>query len=569
MDETRVSNQVNLMSNSLFIFLSFIAFLAFGYISIVRLLVKREFGVLGKLSLVNSVKNTRILTSLGSSAFFVSMPATSLLLFWGWGPALLWLLTFHIFIESLFHLQYTTTEQELSLAELLIRSNGSKLAHLESVLVQGFFIILMATMITLLATLIDEQSGLLFTLLALFPAQQLLRNRNGNVPFSLNIIGSIVVFAIGIMFAHRLGFSVYGEWAPLQSFFGNSMAWLAINNVTLIAGILIITSFLLAKKGQFQTDVATFSGAAITLLIIAMQIRLAISQPSLDAPLNAAQTSEHDLPLFIGFCLFSFAGISALLIRLLNDETNYADAQTSAICFSRLQLESVVQLIFSMLLVLSLAAALGIGAWKTHYVQWSDGASFVGHMSLAIKGTLQLVSSSFKIGTFAHTVIMACMCIAGISFSMMCVSRFKITRHSRDDDGSLYDVIMSAKLPQALIIFVLTCYFIAYGISITTWLIAGMLSWALIVHLMLAITVDMPDDAQSRLTYGLVCLFLMIAGSLQILGLSIGWLIDGAYLASGISAVILLSVWILWWQGALEISKRFAGIGAPKQLDID
>lgn len=557
------------MSNSLFIFLSFIAFLAFGYISIIRLLVKREFGVFGKSSIIASIKNTRILTSLGSSAFFVSMPATSLLLFWGWGPALLWLLSFHILIESLFHLQYTTTEQDLSLAELLIRSNGSKLAHIESALVQGFFIILMATMISLLATLIDEQAGLLFTLLALFPAQQLLRNRNTNVPFSLNIIGSIIVFSTGIMFAHLLGFSVYGEWAPLEDLFGSSMAWLAINNVTLIAGVLIITSFLLAKKGQFQTDVATFSGAAITLLIIVMQIRLAIVQPSLDAPLNAAQNSEHDLPLFIGFCLFSFAGLSALLIRLLNDETNYADTQASAICFGRLQLESIVQLIFSMLLVLSLAAALGIGAWKTHYIQWSYETSFIGHMSLAIKGTLQLVSSSFKIGTFAHTVIMACMCIAGISFSMMCVSRFKITRHSKDDDGSLYDVIMSAKLPQAIIIFVLTCYFIAYGISITTWLIAGMLSWALIVHLMLAITVEMQDDAQSRLTYGLVCLILMIAGSLQILGLTINWLIDSHYLACCSSLMILLSVWVLWWKNALVVMKRFSHLSTPKNLNID
>ena len=557
------------MSNSLFIFLSFIAFLAFGYISIVRLLVKREFGAFSRASLINSIKNTRVLTSLGSSAFFVSMPATSLLLFWGWGPALLWLLSFHIFIESLFHLQYTTTEQDLSLAELLIRSNGSKLAHIESALVQAFFIILMATMITLLATLIDEQSGLLFTLLALFPAQQLLRHQNSNVPFSLNIIGSVIILGIGIMFAYNLGFSVYGEWAPLELLFGSKMAWLKINNITLIAAILIVTSFLLAKKGQFQTDVATFSGAAITILIVVMQIRLAWLQPSIDAPLNAAQTSTNDLPAFIGFCLFSFAGLSALLIRLLNDETNYADTNTSAICFGRLQVESIVQLIFSMLLVLSLAAALGIGAWKTHYVQWSNDASFVGHLSLAIKGTLQLVSSSFKIGTFAHTVIMACMCIAGISFSMMCVSRFKITRHSKDDNESLYAVIMSAKIPQAIIIFILSCYFISYGISVSTWLIAGMLSWALIVHLMLSITLEMPEDAHSRLIYGALCLILMLAGTLQILGLTINWLAEEQYLAPFIACIILLGVWVLWWKGAFEISKRFGRAGATKQLDID
>jgi len=557
------------MSNSFLIFLSFIAFLTFGYLSIIRLLVKREFGTFTKSAFIHSIKNTRVLTSLGSSVFFVSMPATSLLLFWGWGPALLWLLSFHLFIESLFHLLYTTTEQELSLAELLIRSNGSKLAYIESALVQGFFIILMAITITLLSTLIDEQAGLLFTLLALFPAQQLLRNRNTNIPLSLNIAGSLFILFIGIMFAHSLGFSVYGEWSPLNTLFGSSSTWLSINNVTLIASVLIITSFSLAKKGQFQTDVASFSGAAITLLIIVMQIRLAWFQPSLDAPMNAAQSSENDLPLFISFCLFSFAGLSALLIRLLNDETNYSDAQTSSICFARLQIESVIQLVFSILLVLSLAAALGIGAWKTHYIEWSSGANFVGHLSLAIKGTLQLVSSSFKIGTFAHTVIMACMCIAGISFSMMCVSRFKITRPRNEDDHSLYAIIMTAKLPQAIIIFILTCFFIAYGISIATWLIAGMLSWALIVHLMLSITLEMPNNAGSRLIYGFVCLALMLIGSLQIATLVLNWFGGEHIFAACVALVILINVWVLWWQGALDIAKHFTDTGNTKELDID
>lgn len=554
------------MSNSLIVFLTFIGFLAFGYLSILRLLVKREFGSLSRKSLTETIKNTKVLTSLGSSAFFVSMPATSLLLFWGWAPALLWLLFFHIFVESLFHLQYTTTEQDLSLAELLIGSNGNKFAHIESALVQGFFILLMASMISLLATLIDQQSGLLFALIALFPAQQLFRNQNANIPLLLTIACSLVILAIGVIFAHKLGFSVYGVWTPFKSI--SSLQWLSINNTTLIAAALIITSFLLARKGQFQTDVATFSGIAITLLILVMLIRLAWLQPALDAPWSASQDPEFDSPLFAAFCLFSFAGMSALLIRLLNDETNYTDANTSAICFGRLQVESVIQLIFSIILVLSLAAALGIGAWKTHYIQWSHDINLVDHLTLAIKGTLQLVSSSFKTGTVAHTMIMACMCIAGISFSMMCVSRFKITRHSKGDDSSIYDVMMGAKLPQAVLIFILSCYFIANGIPVSIWLIAGMLSWALIVHLILAITIEMPKNANSSLLYSVVCLVLMVAGSIQIIGLSISWIISEWYLSALTGTAILTSVWLLWWRAALEILARFKQLGSPKKIDI-
>ena len=555
------------MSNGLTVFLAFFGFLAFGYLSILRLLVKREFGNLGKASLFESIKNPRVLTSLGSSAFFISMPATSLLLFWGWAPALCWLFFFHFFVESLFHLQYTTTEQDLSLAELLIGSNGKKLAHIESALVQGFFILLMATMISLLATLIDEKSGLLFALIAFVPAQQVFRNRNANLPLSLMTICSIIILGIGIIFAHTLGFSVYGAWSPLQTV-TDSFEWLSINNTTLIAGILIITSFSLAKKGQFQTDVATFSGTTITILIIAMLIRLAMLEPALDAPWDASIDNQTDLPFFAAFCLFSFAGLSALLIRLLNDETNYTDANTSATCFSRLQTESIIQLFFSILLVLSLAAALGIGAWKTHYLEWTNDINFVDHLTLAIKGTLQLVSSSFKTGTLAHTAIMSCMCIAGISFSMMCVSRFKITRHSKTGDSSIYDAIMSAKLPQAFIIFILSCYFIANGIPVSIWLISGMLSWALVVHLILAITLEMPSNANSSVIYSVLCVFLMATGTLQITALSISWALDARYITASISAIILLAVWTLWWRGTLTLLSRFKELSAPKNIDI-
>ena len=556
------------MSNSLFVFLSFAGFLAFGYLSILRLLVKREFGTLGKAALVESIKNTRVLSSLGSSAFFVSMPATSLLLFWGWAPALFWLLIFHIFIESLFHFQYTTTEQDLSLAELLIGGNGPKLASIESGLVQGFFILLMAIMVSLLATLIDEQSGLLFALIALVPAQQIFRNENSFLPKPLTVAATLIILAIGVTLAHKLGFSVYGEWSPFAGL-GNSLSWLSINNTTLIASTLIITSFLLAKKGQFQSDIATFSGAAITLLIVVMIIRLIWLQPVLDAPWSVTQNEQSDLPPFIIFCFFSFAGLSALLIRLLNDETNYSDTNTSAICFSRLQSESLIQLIFSVLVVLSLAAALGIGAWKTHYIQWSSDINFVDHLTLAMKGTLQLVSSSFRIGTLAHTMIMASICIAGISFSMMCVNRFKITRHSKGDDSSVYDVIMGAKLPQAIIIFILCCYFIDNGIPVSAWLFSGILSWALIVHLMLAITKDMPEESKSSIMFSLVCLSLMAVGSLQIIGLCVNWISESNYINIIAGLIILAGVWALWWRGALALLSRFKQLSSPKNIELD
>jgi len=553
------------MLNSLTIFLCFVGFLVFGYLSILRLLVTREFGGFSASSLAESIRDRRVLTSLGSSAFFVSMPATSLLLFWGWGPAILWLIVFHLFVESLFHLQYTTTEQDHSLAELLVRSNVSReapgLALLESTLVQSFFILLMATVVSLIATLIDKQSGLLFALLALFPAQQLLRNSNASVPFSLSALSSILVIGVGVLFAHKLGFGIYGNWAIFgDSLWGGALSWLRINNVTLIAALLIINSFLLADKSQFQEDIATLAGGFVVLLIIIMEIRLGVLKPILDAPLNAVQSTDstNTIPTFISISLFSFAGLGALLIRLLNDETNYADAKTSAICFGRLQIESVVQLLFLIVLVLSLACALGIGAWKTHYTEWVSDSSFTDHLNLSITGILQLVHSSVKTGTFAHTLIMVGMCIAGVSFLMMCVSRFKITRHDKGEDKNLFDVIVSNKIPQAIIIFILSIYFTEVGISVIIWLLVGMLSWALVVHLMLAITQDMHEPSSARLIYGSLSLGLVALGTLQTVWVTVTWVLEGHFIAAGAAITLILIVAALWWRSIIVIAKRFS-----------
>lgn len=546
------------MLNSFTTFLAFLAFLAFGYLSVLRLLVKREFGKFSLATIVDSLKDRRMLTSLGSSAFFVSMPATSLLLFWGWGLAILWLIAFHLLVESLFHLQYTTTEQDHSLAELLVHSESKRLALLESSLVQGFFILLMATVVSLIATLVDKQSGLLFALIALFPAQQVLRSQNASVPFFMRLISSGIIVSIGILFAHKLGFGIYGSWQIL----GDSLDWLRINNITLIAGVLIVSSFLLANKNQFQEDVATLSGGFIVLLIVVMEVQLGLLRPLLDAPLNAVQSASSadgdTIPTFISLCLFSFAGMGALLIRLLNDETNYADAKTSSACFGRLQIESFVQLVFVIVLVLSLASALGIGAWKTHYAQWQIDGDFIDHLNLAITSTLQLVHSSVKTGTFAHTMIMVGMCIAGNSFLMMCVSRFKITRHNKGDDNNLLDVAMSNKVPQAIVIFLLSCYFIEHGITVSIWLLIGILSWALIVHLLLAITSDMREPGAARLIYGLVSLTLAFLGGAQACWLAIRWINNEQYLLAGIAIGVVLIAALLWAKSIIQIFRRFS-----------
>jgi len=129
------------MHSSLIAFLAALGFIAFGYVSMLRLLSKQSFGAVGLKSVFNGIKSNQALSNLGSSAFFVSLPATSLLLFWGWGPALIWLVIFHLFIESICHLQYSSQDSNnnKSIADYLLRANNSKLALVEQGLIQGNF----------------------------------------------------------------------------------------------------------------------------------------------------------------------------------------------------------------------------------------------------------------------------------------------------------------------------------------------------------------------------------------------------------------------------------------------
>jgi len=367
------------MHNTLTVFLASFGFVVFGYLSLLRLLSKQHFGQIRLKQLWRGISSAQFFSNMGSSAFFVSLPATSLLLFWGWIPALLWLLIFHIIIESLCHLQYSAPSNQDSIADFLLRSDNPKIAFVEQGLIQAFFLLSMASVTALLATLIDRQSGLMFALLFLIPARAILRHPSAALPWLIKIIAGFALLAAGMAFSDQLGFSIYGNWAPL----GDSVSWLRFNNPTIIAAVLTIAVFQIERRStsdidtnSFRRDLSTFAGVIIVVLVLAMIVQLGLAQPILDAPMNIGKDASDDLPLFIFLCLFVFAGFAALLIRLLSEEENNEPIDKSSDLtqergqqFARLQLVSLVQLGFLLLLVLSIGSALGIGAWKTHFLE--------------------------------------------------------------------------------------------------------------------------------------------------------------------------------------------------------
>jgi len=538
------------MLNSLMVFLAFLGFLAFGYLSIVRLLTKQSFAKSSLKHYGQGLRSTNLLQNLGSSAFFLSLPATSLLLFWGWGPALLWLVIFHLFVESMCHLQYSAQQSDHTIADHLLRSKNPALATVEQGLIQAFFLLSMAVVTALLATLVDRQSGLLFAILFLLPARKLLRYPSSAFPLVLRVIGGFGLLALGLAFSDQLGFSIYGDWAP----FGETLGWLRFNNPTVIAAVLVVAVFQLEKDAGFKNDLSTFAGLIIVLLLAAMVVKLVWLQPVLDAPLNSAQLSLDSLPSFASLSLFLFAGFAALLIRLLIDEENQ-DLAKGAAQFSRLQSGGFIHLIFMLVLGVSLAAALGIGSWKTHYIEWSNELNLLDHLNLAITSALHLVDTRGDSGSVVHTVLLAALCFTGFSFMLMCADQLSLEESERE---SMVSVIIESKILQAILIFVSSTYFISHGISLNMWFLIGILGWILVTHLMMGMTLEMTNPSARRTVFSAITLGLLAVGAFQTSMLGLGWALGSQWVYSAIALALLLIAAVLWTKAVIEMLSRLA-----------
>ncbi len=537
------------MHSSLIAFLAALGFIAFGYLSMIRMLSRQNFEQTdNKSSFFSGITTGQFLSNLGSSAFFVSLPATSLLLFWGWGPALLWLVIFHLFIESICHLQYTAQTNDLSIADHLLRSENDKLALLEQGLIQAFFLLSMGVVTALLATLIDRQSGLLFALLFLLPARTLLSHTSKALPLAARIVGSLALLALGLAFSDQLGFSIYGDWVP----FGDAVSWLRFNNPTVIAAVLTVAVFKLEKDTGFKQDLSSLAGLIIVLLLVSMTLQLIWSQPSLDAPINGAQSSNESLPAFISVSLIIFAGFSALLIRLLNEEEN--QGQSGIHQFRRLQGGSLIHLSFMLILSLSLASAVGIGAWKTHYVNWDDSINMLDHLNLAISSTLHLIGTQTESGTLMHTILLASLCFAGFSFMLNCAVQLTIEEQA---DETLYSLILESKILQAILIFLSASYFISNGVSIDMWLLIGLLAWVLATHLIVGMCLNNHHTGLSASVFSIISGGLIILGSLQALIITINWMLSADYLYGLSGMLLIVLTGLLWWPSAPQLIQNF------------
>ena len=560
------------MINSLPVLLAALAFIAFGYLTLVRIFWKRqneaEAGETLKIVFRNSAQ---IIHRIGGSALFATLPAISLLLFWGWGPALLWLVIFHLIIELLINIRVSTTAEN-SIVEALASDKPNQIA-LSAVYWQCLMMFLAAMILSQLAIMIDQQSGLFWTLIFLLPINAILRH--SNVPARL---AAGVLFAFSLVLADTLGVAVYGSW-PL---FGTTFDWLVLNNSTVLALGLLVAGALLCEKRDFNHNLTSLSGYLSIVLLLILVISLLWLRPELDAPvLSGANNLAADAqatkppsgtgaPLFIGLCLMMFSSLLAILMRLPGVDDDVVDDRPVTE-FGQLQALGLYQLLLSVALVLALSAALGIGAWNTHYLNWSWQIDLVRHFELALTTLFSTIAGHADIGSRAHTVFMAGASFIALALLLRCFRQLSFNHtatkpnHQAPAEIKYSEWLLESRLLQAIVIYILSCFFISHGISIDLWLIGAMLAWFILLQYLFSLVLAV--ESVFDLFYNSLCLALLVLGLVQIIFISLHWWQTQQYLFVAAAVILLVTGLRTWFKPVQEMLNQFRMLKDSKLFD--
>jgi len=485
--------------NSLTLLIAFLLFITFGYISLGRMSYKYLFrDELGQPIQFDQRLALSILSQLGFSTLFYAMPAISVALFWGWLPALLWLLVAHLFAEFLFNTQLSYSIQEESSQGIALytqhESNSGPRSMLLKLLTQCYLIIMMAISLTYIVKLADLNAGILFCLLMLIPAQAIFKQHRDHNRLLLISTLSIIPLGLGLILSHHIGLTFHGNWTPWHT----ALPWLSANHATLNAAILIFLVRYLNSKPQFKQDLAHFSGALFIILLVILLVNIAWLRPILDAPLQSTHANASTPPWFIATSGFLLLGAISTIMRLFIPQQGDSGFGTHSSITANLsakrtpnhrndffsyQTSSLLILLFMACLFSVMAAAVGIGAWDTHFLTWSNQQNLVAHWQLVLSSLQALIDPQADLGWLNTLLICGLSCI-GFCSVLLITSALTQLADVSDNDDSLISYIGHAQNTQTALLSIFSLLFIHHGVSINTWLLLGVIAWLLLcVHI--------------------------------------------------------------------------------------
>lgn len=569
--------------NSLYVLLAFLAFTALGYMSQVRILYKLHFSnkPLEFAYLRSASEWGQLLRYLAQSTFFVSLPAVSFLLYWGWGPALLWLVVFHLLAETLLNLLLAPAAADDGAPldnESLVAgfhpadfftdfSNGRGATR--ALLAELLLLFSLAMVVSLLAKMIDQQSGLIFALIGVFLAIQLSAGQHSRGATIVRLIASIGVISLGLVFSKQLGIAIYGVWNPIPDW----LPWLDFSNASILALLLIIAGAKLNLSAVLTRGLHTLVGALIVVLLLAMVSLLAWHQPGLDAPLLNSTPQSAKLPAFMSLFLFIGSGLLALLARLAWSSNRLPEQSVDTHEFFRFQGLSIFQLLFALVLCLSLASAAGIGAWNTHYLHWDDMINVQQHFLLAISSLRETTAVGSTSASNALTLFTAGLCLIGFSLLVFLFRKLQeiaaSARERQKPDGqtTLVSLLASNQVWHGTVIFIVACYFLHSGIRLPSWLALNALGWLILCDYLCASAAELRSHELIAHVFRGFAIGITAIGALQLLWILLRYLLQGDY-AAGLAALgTLVAAGVLCGKNLLTIAQQFGTTTQPNLFD--
>jgi len=565
------------MTNSLTIFLTTLPFIAFGYASIVRMAYKQSYSATNKVDGTIMSNLSQLISRIGQGAIFTCLFATSLLLFWGWGIALLWLIAFHLFVETFVNIQ-------ISQSNSTTKPNFEKIA-LPTFIWRIYLLLLASIIISLLVSLIHKQSGTVFFLAALLPAHLLLRNSYTGRLSIVSFAFAFLMLLLGLMLSDKLGFSIYNSFEPLKNFItpnisANYFAWLNFNNISIITSGLIIAAFSLCSRKALRNDMSNISGALLLIILCVFIVKLAWLRPIIDAPLIITEPTNSNLPNFAALSLFLFSGLSLLLfreeekappkapihLRSITDSLN--NKQDTSNNFFNLQLSNFIQLLLNTLIVIILACALGIGAWNTHYADWNSTATITAHFDLTLNAMLDLLNPRADTSSQLYNILLTGIIFCGFALLLNILSKLiQLNDNTNHELEPRIKQLCRSNATQGIIIYIASCLFINTGISIELWLVIGMLAWLLICSLMLEYALDNEHNENNNKVQNGFLFALIASGSLQILWNLVGWVTSSNYIYALMAGLILILAIKSWKNQLPELLNTFKKTNDEKLFD--
>lgn len=466
------------MYNSLLFLALFLTLLVFGYLSLLRLTVKQQFGAINYRQHFNISNGWWLVDNLALNLTFVLLPVLSVLLFWGWSMAFLWLFIQHFLLESLFNLQVTKQagKENIQLSNALL-NNRSQTTDVPKfhrqclhILVVAFLIILSSACLYFLTYLVDRQSGLLLALIALYASFHAFNIQQTLV---FRALLAIATLCFGVLLSDKIGLSFFGNWQPISQ-----LQWLDFNNRTIMACLLLALALTQISNKQLQRQFARACGLILFLVLLGLLLILLLNPQTIDAPIHNL-SSELTPPSFILFFLFLAIPAGSLVINALTADTNNHAVENAEITaeqqYFRQQSLSLFNLLLLVVIFVSLLTAAGIGAWQTHYQNWPELTQLIPHLQLTLDNLMETLSISGG-ASIVTSLFYFLVCVLGIN-TLMITTRQLSTVSSQTNNFSYALVILC------------TFYLLANNVLFDHWLVFGAVCWVLFIWLLLQHTI--------------------------------------------------------------------------------